>query len=298
MPSYPLSGRTVLITGASGGIGAASARAIAAKGANVVLVDLTQESVDALAATLPAGQVLAAAADVTDYARMCAVVEETVARFGKLDVVFANAGIARPTTLASADLADYERVLEVDTYGVIRTVKAALPQIIENGGHVLITSSIYSFFNGVINSSYAASKAAVEQVGRSLRLELAAEGATAGVLYPGFVTTGITEVARGENEAITAIQQRIFVGPLGSFIEPEQIATAVVKGIESRAPRIIEPKRWVLASALRGAFNALADWGLTKDGRTKELIRRIDREERERQAAAVQVKASRRAAKS
>ncbi|MDN5745880.1 MAG: SDR family NAD(P)-dependent oxidoreductase [Nocardioidaceae bacterium] len=293
MPKFPVEGKTVIVTGAASGIGAATTRALIAKGANVALVDLTQESVDAVAGTLPADQVLALAADVTDYARMQEVVAEAVGRFGKVDVVFANAGIARPTTVASADLDEYERVLEVDLFGVIRTVKAALPQIIENKGHVLITSSIYSFFNGVINSSYSSSKAAVEQFGRSLRIELAAEGATCGVLYPGFVTTPITAVARGQNEAVTKIQQRIFVGPLGTFIEPEQIASAAVKGIEGRKPRTIEPKRWVAASALRGAFNVVADFGMTKDAGSLKLVRRIDREERERQSAAAQVRSTR-----
>jgi len=98
----------------------------------------------------------------------------------KVDVVFANAGIANdpPTTLAAADLDAYERVINVDLHGVIRTIKPALPEIIANQGHVLITASVYAFVNGVANSAYAASKAAVEMLGRSLRLELAPASST------------------------------------------------------------------------------------------------------------------------
>jgi hypothetical protein len=104
---------------------------------------------------------------------MTEAIHATKQHFGKVDVVFANAGIANdpPTTLAAADLDAYERVINVDLHGVIRTIKPALPEIIANQGHVLITASVYAFVNGVANSAYAASKAAVEMLGRSLRLE-------------------------------------------------------------------------------------------------------------------------------
>jgi len=102
MPRYPLHGKSVIVTGAAGGIGAATVEALVAKGAQVTLVDLAQEAVDGVAAALPAEQVLARAADVTDVDHMTAVTAAAVERFGKVDVVFANAGIANnpPTTLA------------------------------------------------------------------------------------------------------------------------------------------------------------------------------------------------------
>ena len=87
--------------------------------------------------------------------------------------------------LSAVNLDAYEKVIEVDLLGAVRTIKAALPEIIRNRGYILITASIYAFCNDVINSAYA-SKAAVEMLGRSLRLELAPEGAAAGVLYPGW----------------------------------------------------------------------------------------------------------------
>jgi len=289
MPRYPLHGKSMIVTGAAGGIGAATAEALVAKGAQVTLVDLAQEAVDGVVAALPAEQVLAHAADVTNLDHMTAVTAAAVERFGKVDVVFANAGIANnpPTTLAAADLDAYERVIEVDLLGVVRTIKPALPQIIENNGHVLITASVYAFFNGVVNSAYAASKAGVEMLGRSLRLELAAEGASAGVLYPGWVATPIAEATRGHNEAVTAIKERVFRGPLGTFIEPEQVAAAVVKGIESRAPRIIEPKRWAPGSAFRGIINILSDAVLERDSEVLALVHRIDAEERQRRLSSI-----------
>lgn len=190
-PEYNLAERTVIITGAAGGIGAATARELVARGASVTLVDLSQNAVTALAKSLPTGRALAHAADVTSLEQMTEAIHATKQHFGKVDVVFANAGIANdpPTTLAAADLDAYERVINVDLHGVIRTIKPALPEIIANQAHVLITASVYAFVNGVANSAYAASKAAVEMLGRSLRLELAPHGASAGVLYPGWVAT-------------------------------------------------------------------------------------------------------------
>lgn len=286
MSHYNLTGRSVIVTGASGGIGSATTRALVARGANVTLADLSQDAVDTVASSLPGGQVLALAADVTDADAMTAVADATVDRFGRIDVVFANAGIANdpPTTLAAADLAEYEKVIEVDLLGVVRSIKPALPEIIRNQGYVLITASIYAFFNGVINSAYASSKAAVEMLGRSLRLELQSQGASAGVLYPGWVATPIADAARGENDAVTQIKERLFRGPLGTFLEPEQIANAVVAGIESRSPRIIEPKRWTPASALRGALNVLSDKLLERDEEVLRLIRLVDSEARQRLA--------------
>ena len=284
MPRYPLADRAVIITGAAGGIGAASARALVARRAQVTLVDLSQDAVDELAASLPADRVLARAADVTNVEQMIGVVEATRARFGKVDVVFANAGIANdpPMTLDAAELEAYERVIEVDLLGVVRTIKPALPEVIANQGYVLITASIYAFVNGVVNSAYAVSKAGVEMLGRSLRLELAPAGASAGVLYPGWVATPLVTVVRGRDPAATAFKERVFPGRLGAFIDPDEIATAVADGIEARAARIIRPKLWGPVSALRGVFNKVSDELLRHDKATLAHIRQIDSNARKR----------------
>jgi NAD(P)-dependent dehydrogenase (short-subunit alcohol dehydrogenase family) len=173
-------------------------------------------------------------------------------------------------------------VIEVDLLGVVRTIKPALSEIIRNRGYVLVTASIYAFFNGVLNSGYAACKSGVESLGRALRLELAADGASAGVLYPGWVTTPLTTLVRGEDETATRLRDRVFRGPFGSFIPPEQVARAVVAGMEARAPRIIEPRIWAPASLLRGALNALGDRLAERDQEVLRLIRQADSQERER----------------
>ena len=101
-------------------------------------------------------------------------VARTVERFGGLDVIVANAGIvSRVATVRATPEESFERVLEVNLMGTCRTVNAALPEIIRREGHVVLVSSIYAFMNGVGTAPYAMSKAAVEQLGRALRVELA-----------------------------------------------------------------------------------------------------------------------------
>ncbi len=137
-----------------------------------MLTDVTQASVDRLAAEFDPERTLALALDVTDAAATKAVMQHAVDRFGRLDIAFANAGISwhdLPATMYSCDEQEFERIVEVDLLGVWRTIKAALPEIVRNRGQVLVASSAYAFVNGMVNAPYAASKAAVEMLGRSLR---------------------------------------------------------------------------------------------------------------------------------
>ena len=131
---------------------------------------------------------------------MQAAVAETVERFGGLDVVVANAGIAQSkmATVRGIGSEEWERVFEVDMLGVWRTVRAALPQIVERRGHVVVTSSVYAFVNGVLNSPYAVAKSGVESLGRSLRTELMPLGASASVAYFGWVDTKLVQDAFDE----------------------------------------------------------------------------------------------------
>jgi NAD(P)-dependent dehydrogenase (short-subunit alcohol dehydrogenase family) len=279
MPRYDLTDKVLLITGASGGIGSAGARKFVAKGAKVALVDLSSDAVAALAAQLPAGSALPFPADVTDVEQMAAAVAATVADFGRLDIVWANAGIANDpaVSLLTADLASYERVIQVDLLGVIRTIKPALDQVVHNAGQVVVTASGYSFLNAVLNSSYGASKAGVEMLARSLRTELVSHGASASVLYPSWTKTPITHPTQ-HDELLNRLFRHAFRGPLGAFSEPEVVADGLVRGLERRAPRIFAPRWWSAVSALRGLVNPLTDSILDRDRTTQDLIRQIEQQ--------------------
>ncbi|GGF40625.1 SDR family NAD(P)-dependent oxidoreductase [Williamsia phyllosphaerae] len=274
-----LSGAVVVITGAAGGIGRAVARELHARGGIVVLVDLDQASVDAVAGELGPARTLALRADVTSPDDLRHVMDTAAARFGRIDVVHANAGISSgesaDTVLSVAD-GTFERVIAVNLAGVWNTVRAALPHIVESQGHVLITSSTYAYLNGMVNAPYAATKAAVEQIGRALRVELAAHGASAGVLYPGWVATPIADVAFGKDDLATALVARAFPAPLRTPIAPERVGRAVAAGIERRAARVQIPRRWIPVATLRGIINPLLDRSLRRDTTLIDLVRQVE----------------------
>ncbi|CAL9607884.1 3-phenylpropionate-dihydrodiol_cinnamic acid-dihydrodiol dehydrogenase [Streptomyces sp. enrichment culture] len=278
MSRYPLPGKTVLITGAAGGIGAACARALHVRGANVALAGRTASSVAALARELGGHRALPLRVDVTDRVALDDAVARTVDRFGRLDVVFANAGAApeRPATVATVDPVEFERVIEVNLLGAWRTVRAALPQVIAHRGHVLVNASVYAYVNGTANAAYAASKAAVEQITRALRVELSPHGATAGVLYPGWVDTGLARPAFGGDELATRMREAGFPRVLAAAIDAEAVAGRVVQGIERRTASITVPRRWQPVGILRGVVNPLCDRLLSRDTRLRQLLRALE----------------------
>lgn len=275
-----LHGKTVLITGAGSGIGAACVRRFHAEGACVVLVDITAEGIAAMANELGDARTLACVASVTDRVQLDGVVEQALAKFGQLDVVFANAGIAcePPTTVLKMREDTFERIIEVNLLGVLRTVRACLPHIVESKGHVLVTASIYAYVNGLANAPYAMSKAAVEMFGRSLRAELAGTGATAGVLYPGWVTTPISHSAMGGHATATALVHIAYPGPYKMPITTERVAEVTVRGVQRRSARIMVPRRWIPIAILRGVLNPISDWVIDRHRTIQRLVRELERQ--------------------
>jgi NAD(P)-dependent dehydrogenase (short-subunit alcohol dehydrogenase family) len=285
VPLYDLNGKVALVTGGARGIGYETARQLHMRGASVAVVDV--DAAEAREAAERIGErAIGIATDVTDHSAVMQAVAETVERFGGLDVVVANAGIAQKqmATVRGIGVEEWERVFEVDMLGVWRTVRAALPQIVERGGHVVVTASVYAFVNGMLNSPYAVAKAGVESLGRSLRTELTPLGASASVAYFGWVDTKLVQ------DAFEANGDRMQQG-LPEFlrrrITPDEAGAAVVRGIEERAPRIFAPKWWRYVSVLRGVLNPLLDRRMEQDKRAVRTIREIEAEADEQGAAAV-----------
>ena len=286
MPLYDLNGKVALVTGAARGIGYETARHLHLQGASVVVVDLDAEQ-SREAAERIGERAIGIATDVTDHAAVMQTVAETVERFGGLDVVVANAGIAQGQTATTRGISveEWERVFEVDLLGVWRTVRAALPQIVERRGHVVVTSSVYAFMNGVLNSPYAVAKAGVESMGRALRVELTPLGASASVAYFGWVDTKLVRDAFDEG----GFERTRELAPDFIFkrIAPDEAGAGLVRGIEERAPRIFVPKWWRYVSAFRGLINPLLDGRMDSDRRVLATIREVEAEADEQGAAAV-----------
>jgi NAD(P)-dependent dehydrogenase (short-subunit alcohol dehydrogenase family) len=272
---YTLNGKVALVTGGARGIGFATAKELVARGAKVIVLDLHEDAVQQAAAQL-GGDALGIAGDVTDRDAMDDVVATAVERFGGLDVIVANAGIASHGATALAAQEDqFERVIEVNLLGVWRSVRAALPEITRRQGHVVVVASIYAFFNGVGAAPYAMAKAGVEQLGRALRVELKPHGASASVAYFGYIDT---EMVHQAIDADPLVDRMMAAAPkvLHKRLPPSAAGKAIVRGIERRQPRIIRPHRWTALSVLRGILNPLMDLQMERDAETQSIARELD----------------------
>ena len=251
-PQTSLQGQVVLVTGAASGIGAATALELLQRGALPVLVDCDAEPLARMAERCGPGT-LHLVADVTDLAAMEHVVAQTLARHGRIDAVFANAGVAAFGPVAYVDPQAWKRCFEVNVFGVFNTVRAALPALMQARGYVLINASVSSFAHPPVMSAYAASKSAAEAMGNSWRIELAAHGVDVGVVHAGWVRTPL--VTEGALHPGFVRLRATMPGPMNSETTPEDAARAIVTGMANRKSRIFIPGWLRLLYALRALLH-------------------------------------------
>jgi NADP-dependent 3-hydroxy acid dehydrogenase YdfG len=188
--------RVALITGASSGIGAATARALAQAGCRVAMVARSGDALAELAVEIrnQGGQALALPADVTDRSSAGRAVEQTLEAFAGLDILVNNAGVGLHETALTAPWANLERVLDVNLYGPLAFIRAAVPHMrVVGGGLIINVSSIIGRRALPGAGIYCASKAALERLTDSLRLELAADNIRVVTLYPGVTRTDFNQ---------------------------------------------------------------------------------------------------------
>jgi NAD(P)-dependent dehydrogenase (short-subunit alcohol dehydrogenase family) len=234
-----ISGQSVLITGAAHGIGAETARRLAARGARVSLVGLGD--LEAVAADCPGSVTFEA--DVTDRDALDAAVTGTVDALGGIDTVFAAAGIAAPGFVRTQDPAVFERIIEVNLIGVWRTIRACLPHVIERRGYILPVASMAAILPPVGLAAYGATKSGVENFCLGLRMEVLHHGVDVGVAYFSWIDTEM--VRGGDRTEVGAAMRELLRGPLAKTYPVSAAAEAVVRGIERRS-RIVVCPRWLI----------------------------------------------------
>ncbi|KAA1249747.1 SDR family oxidoreductase [Mycobacterium simiae] len=236
--------KVVFITGGARGIGAEVARRLHNKGAKLVLTDLGEAELGTIAAELAGDdRLLTVVADVRDLPAMRAAADQAVEKFGGIDIVIANAGIASYGSVLQVDPDAFKRVLDVNVLGVFHTVRATLPAVIERRGYVLIVSSLAAYAALPGFAPYNATKAGVEMFANALRLEAARHGVSVGSAHMSWIDTPLVRDAKADVPAFNKLVAKL-PWPLNQTTSVNKCAAAFVKGIEGRKSRVYCPG-WV-----------------------------------------------------
>jgi NADP-dependent 3-hydroxy acid dehydrogenase YdfG len=215
-----LAGKTAIVTGASSGIGAATARAFAARGARVAVSARREERLREVAAEIEdaGGEAIVVTADVTDDAQVAALVEETVDAFGRLDIVVANAGLAREGAVKEMDTATYRQVMDVNVDGAFFTARESIPHLRETSGALIFLSSFAGQYPRPGNPLYAATKWWIQGFARSLAGSVGEDGIAVSTINP---TEVRTEFGSEDDEAMAEAYGS------GEVTEPGEVADAI-----------------------------------------------------------------------
>ncbi|MGG5817294.1 3-oxoacyl-[acyl-carrier-protein] reductase [Falsiroseomonas sp. HW251] len=220
---FDLTGKVALVTGATGGIGEGIARGLHAQGATVALTGRREAELARVAEALGGERVMVAPADLADPAAPAALVEKVEGALGSLDILVNNAGFTRDMLALRMGDADWNAVLEVDLNAPFRLARAALRGMMKKRwGRIVSIASIVGVTGNAGQANYAAAKAGLIGMSKSLAQEVATRNVTVNVVAPGFVKTGMTDALNEVQR--TALLSRIPSGRMGA---PEDVAAAV-----------------------------------------------------------------------
>lgn len=273
MSKLDLDGRVIAITGGARGIGLEVARAATQRGATPALLDIDGEAAADAARDLGGGAI-GLAADVTDLPELERALDIVVDQLGGIDVLVANAGIGpRSTTVDAGDRAHQRRILDVNLHGVWHTMWAGVPHVVQRRGHVVVVSSVAAFLPTPAWAAYGASKAAVESLARSMRIELAPAGVTVGVAHFGLIDTALVEGFAAD--ALTARVEALAPAVFRHRAAAPAAGQALVEGIAGRKARTVFPGPYFALYLLRGVLGPIADAVLMRDPRLRALTREL-----------------------
>jgi NAD(P)-dependent dehydrogenase (short-subunit alcohol dehydrogenase family) len=276
MKRYELKNRVIAITGATGGLGKATAQALRDKGARLALLDLDPAALDAQAAALGGPEVAAGwVADVRSFESLEHALQETARHFGGIDVVIANAGIGDIVSMENASLAYFGRVIDVNLTGVWRTFRAALPHVKPRQGYLMAISSMAAFVHSPLNAHYTASKAGVWAMCDSIRLELRHLDVGVGTVHPTFFPTPMMDAVHA-NQAGNTLWEGNRSG-VWKMVTLQEVVQAIVSGIEHRRDMVVVPKSNTLVARAPGLFRPLVEWLGFQRVRTAEAVMQSQR---------------------
>jgi NAD(P)-dependent dehydrogenase (short-subunit alcohol dehydrogenase family) len=245
--------KVAIVTGASSGIGRATALALATQGARVALAARRRPELESLAEaiSLAGGEALAVPTDVTIQEQVRQLVDQTLARWGRIDIAIANAGayVRSPVVEASAEL--FERSMAVNFYGALYLVLAVLPHMRQQGsGHIVLVSSMDGKKGIPPDAPYVAAKFALAGLGDVLRQELHGSGVDVSTIFPGRVDTPL--IAHLE------------VPPVSAKIPAEAVADAILTAIQHKRAEVIVPFQARLLIYLNWVSPRLGDWAVRR----------------------------------
>ncbi|PWI20273.1 short-chain dehydrogenase [Streptomyces sp. Act143] len=266
MRSSPVRERTVVVTGAARGLGAALVHDIARRGGRPALLGHEGDRLQEIASRLP-GPALAIEVDVTDMAALERAADEVRRRLGPPSAVIANAGIAAGGDFAATDPDEWRRVVDVDLTGSAQTARAFLPDLRTTAGYYLQIASLASLAAAPMMSAYCAAKSGVEAFAHALRAEVAPQRVAVGIAYLNWIDT---DMVRDADETAVLRELRAFMpAPARRVRSAESVAARLVDGLERRRTAVYAPPWLRLLQPVRGAVPPVL---LRLPGRTRPLL--------------------------